>query len=100
MPAISLPQLNPYERKKLFILSLVTFCIIALWILFSPNGTFQLFSVQSELSTVSTENSALRTENEALRAEIVQLKTNSEYLEQVARELGLLKRNEMVFVFK
>ncbi len=100
MPAISLPQLNPYERKKLIVLSVITFSIISLWLLFSPNGTFQLFSVQSELSTIRTDNITLRAENEVLRAEIMKLKTDSVYLEQVAREQGLLKRNEMVFIFK
>lgn len=100
MPAISLPQLNPYERKKLIVLSVITFSIISLWLLFSPTGTLRLFSVQSELSTIRADNMALRTANEALQAEIVKLKTDSVYLEQVAREQGLLKRNEMVFVFK
>lgn len=100
MPVISLPQLNPYERKKIALLSVITFGIIALWLLFAPNGTLQLFSVQSNLSTIRSDNTVLRTENEALRAEIVKLKTDSVYLEQVAREQGLLKRNEMVFVFK
>ena len=100
MPAINLPQLNPYERKKLFILSAITFCFIGMWLIFSSNGTFQLFSVQSDLSEINTENIALRSENEALRLEITKLKTDSEYLEQVAREKGLLQRNEMVFIFK
>ena len=100
MPAISLPQLNPYERKKLFILSAITFCALALWLLFSPTGTLHLFSVQSEVTKISSENTLLRTENELLRAEVIKLKTDSEYIEQIAREQGLLKRNEMVFVFK
>lgn len=100
MPTISLPQLNPYERKKLFILSAITFCCMTLWILFSPNGTLHFYTVQSELAQVDNENLSLRIENEALRAEITKLKTDSDYLEQVAREQGLLKRNEMVFVFK
>ena len=100
MPALSLPQLNPYERKKLFILSTLTVCIIGLWLFFSPKGTLHLFSTQSKLSVVSNENNTLRVENEALRAEIIKLKTDSEYLEHIAREKGLLKHNEMVFVFK
>lgn len=100
MPTITLPQLNPHERKKLLILSAVTFCFVTLWILFSPNGTLHFYTVQSELSKVDNENLSLRMENEALRVEITKLKTDSEYLEQVAREQGLLKRNEMVFVFK
>jgi cell division protein FtsB len=100
MLAITRPQLNPSEKKKLFILSIITFCFVTLWILFSPNGTFHFFSVQSDLSKINNENSSLRTENDALRSEITKLKTDSAYLEQVARENGLLKRDEMVFVFK
>jgi cell division protein FtsB len=100
MPAISLPHLNPYERKKIVILSVVTLCLISIWLIFSPNGTMHLFNVQSDLNSIQNDNDALRIENEALRTEIIMLKTDSEYLEQVAREQGLLKRNEMVFVFK
>ncbi len=99
MPAISLPQLNPYERKKLFILSVITFCLITLWLLFSPKGTFHLLSIHSDLAVINTKNSILRSENETLRTEIVKLKTDSVYLKQVAREKGLLQRDEMVFVF-
>ncbi len=100
MPAISLPQLNPYERKKLLLLSVITFLFVTIWTLFSPSGTFQLFSVQSDLAQIENENISLRAENDSLRTEINMLKNDSDYVEQVAREKGLLKRDEMVFVFK
>ena len=95
-----LQQLNQQEKKKILLTSLLTFSLVLVWLIFAPNGSLKFFSVKNELSTIEQENNALRLENEKLREEVKRLKTDSDYLEQVARERGLLKRDEMVFVFK
>lgn len=101
MPTLALlNQLNYQEKKKIIICSLATFTLLLAWIIFAPSGSLKLFSVKQELSGIVQENNKLRVENEKLRQEITRLKTDSDYLEQVARERGLLKRDEMVFVFK
>lgn len=100
MPATILQQLNHQEKKKAFFFSLLTVSLLASWLIFSPTGGLRFFSVKKELTGIEEENVALRQENESLRQEITRLKTDSDYLEQVARERGLLKRDEMVFVFK
>ncbi|MEN8140000.1 MAG: septum formation initiator family protein [Thermodesulfobacteriota bacterium] len=99
MPATITQQLNHQEKKRIFIFSSVILALLLAWLIFSPVGSLKFLAVNKELSTIETENSTLRTENDTLRQEIARLKTDSDYLEEVARERGLLKRDEMVFVF-
>ena len=100
MPATSLHHLSHQEKKKILIFSLLFITILSFWLLFSPKGGLKFYSVQKELAEIEQANSQLHAENKTLRQEIEKLKTDSVYLEKVAREKGLLKRDEMVFVFK
>lgn len=97
---MSLHHLSLHEKKKILFFSLLFFTILAFWLLFSPKGGLKFYSVQKQLSEIEQANVQLQTENQALRQEIEKLKTDSVYLEKIAREKGLLKRDEMVFVFK
>jgi cell division protein FtsB len=99
MPALSLHHLSHHEKKKILIVSLLLISLVACWLLFSPKGGLKFYSVQKELQQIVQVNSQLHLENQSLRQEIEKLKTDSVYLEKVAREKGLLKRDEMVFVF-
>ncbi|MBU0681785.1 MAG: septum formation initiator family protein [Proteobacteria bacterium] len=99
MPATSLHHLSNHEKKTIFIFSLLFITILAFWLLFSPKGGLKFYSVQKELNEIEQANTQLHAENQSLRQEIEKLKTDSVYLEKVAREKGLLKRDEMVFVF-
>lgn len=100
MPATSLNHLSHHEKKKILFFSLLLITILAFWLVFSPKGGLKFYSAQKELSEIEQANSQLQTENQTLRQEIERLKTDSVYLEKIAREKGLLKRDEMVFVFK
>ena len=100
MPATSLHHLSHQEKKKVLFFSLVFITILAFWLLFSPKGGLKFYSVKKELAEIEQTNVQLHAENKDLRQEIEKLKTDSVYLEKVAREQGLLKRDEMVFVFK
>lgn len=100
MPAATLKQLSSLEKKNIFLFSLIFITILTFWILFSQKGGLKFYSVQKELAEIEQTNAQLNNENKTLRQEIEKLKTDSVYLEKVAREKGLLKRDEMVFVFK
>ena len=100
MPATSLQQLSFPEKKKILLISLFFITILGFWLLFSPKGGLKFYSVKKELAEIQQANIQLHSENQTLRQEIDKLKTDSVYLEKVARENGLLKRDEMVFVFK
>lgn len=100
MPATNFTHLSHQEKKKIFFVTLLLITILAFWLLFSPKGGLKFYSAQKELSEIEQSNSQLQAENQTLRQEIEKLKTDSVYLEKVAREKGLLKRDEMVFVFE
>lgn len=99
MPATILNQLSHHEQKKIFFFSLLLITLLAAWLLFSPQGGLKFYSIKKELFQIEQANAQLQAENQALRQETERLKTDSVYLEKIAREKGLLKRNEMVFVF-
>lgn len=99
MPATILNQLSHHEQKKIFFFSLLLITLLTVWLLFAPQGGLKFYSIKKELFQIEQANAQLQAENQALRQETERLKTDSVYLEKVAREKGLLKRNEMVFVF-
>lgn len=99
MPATTLQHLSLHEKKKILLVTLLTTTIVAFWLLFSPQGGLTFYTVQKDLAEIEQLNSQLQAENQTLRQEIERLKTDSLYIEKVAREKGLLKRDEMVFVF-
>ena len=69
-----------------------------LFILFSDNGYLDLQSLKSEKERLIERNRQLEHENVVLYREIDRLKNDLEYIENVARrELGMVKKEEMVF---
>ena len=99
MPPTILNHLSHNEKKKIFFFSLLLITTLSFWLLFSPKGGLKFYSIKKELTQIEQENVQLQSENQALRQETERLKTDSVYLEKIAREKGLLKRDEMVFVF-
>ncbi len=94
-------QLNKSERRRIILVTILTFSLTTAWVLFSPQGVLQYYHLKKKIETANNENQELREKNLELRQEIEKLKNNSDYLEEVARkELGLIKKNEIVFTFK
>jgi cell division protein FtsB len=68
---------------------------------FGKRGLLHLARVKEELRLLKEVNTQLEAENLALRKEIELLKTNPEYIEDLAREeLGLVKENELIYQLK
>ena len=76
--------------------------MLMLWIVFAPDrGILAISRSRQELARLQTENQRLAEENKALQEEINRLQDDPEYLEEKARkEYGLLKENEMLYIFK
>ena len=76
--------------------------LIILWIIFAPNrGILDLNRSQKEIERLQIENKKLLEENTALQEEINRLQNDPAYLEEKARkEYGLLKENEVLYIFK
>lgn len=74
---------------------------LLLWILFGPNGLWQLYKINAknkELNQLLTEKNK---ENKQLEKQISRLKTDSAYQEEMARkELGWIKENEILYQFE
>ncbi len=74
--------------------------VFLLLIVFYRNGILDLNRKKVELETQIEKNEALREENTGLYREVTRLKSDQEYLEQVARkELGMIKKNEIIVKF-
>lgn len=80
-----------------FTMVLVGFC--SLYVLFLPqHGLLQLILLDKRTNELASELTDLRSQNEELRREIIKIKTDKQYLEEVARKkYGLLKENEILY---
>ncbi len=70
-------------------------------LLLQPEGLPRLRSLQHELGQVKSENEDLRREIDRLRVEVRGLRDDPAAVERIARgELGLVRRDEVVFQFR
>ena len=76
--------------------------MLLLWIVFAPNrGIVALYRARAEIMKLQAENKKLAEENLALQEEINRLQDDPAYLEEKARkDYGMLKENEVLYIFK
>ena len=87
-----------FNKRSIFY---VLLAVLVIYILFLGNFSFlqklrsglKVKKVETEIDNLSTENEQLESENEAL-------KNDPDVVEEKARELGMQKENEEVFIFK
>ena len=82
-------------------IAMLTFAVIAVPILvLEPEGLPRLRSLEKELASVQTDTDDLRRKVTQLRAEVRELREDPAAVERIARgELGMVRRNEIVFQF-
>jgi cell division protein FtsB len=86
------------QNRKIFLTAGITALLALLWLIFSPWGAFSYFRLQRELAEARDRNLELTATNGRMQSEIARLKSDSTYLEKVARDqYGLLRKNEVVF---
>ena len=69
-------------------------------LIFQPRGLPRMQTMEQELARVEAENVSLRREIGTLRVEVGQLRDDPAAIERIARsELGLVRKNEIVFQF-
>lgn len=91
--------LKGYTRRILIPI-LLLLSVMIFFTVFGDKGLLQVYRLQRELREIERANKELQQENERLRAEIDNLKTNKDYIEELARrELGLVKKGEIVYQF-
>jgi cell division protein FtsB len=70
-------------------------------LILEPNGLPRLRGLEQELGQVETDNAELRRDIDHLRVEVQQLKEDPAAVERIARgELGMVRKNEVVFQFR
>lgn len=86
------------QNRKIFLAAGVTALLTLLWLIFSPWGIISYFRLKRELVEIKAGNLELTATNAKMQSEITRLKTDSTYLEKVARDkYNLLRKNEVVF---
>jgi cell division protein FtsB len=87
-------------KKRILVPILLLISVMVFFTFFGDKGLLQVYRLRRELKEIERTNTELRQENEKLRAEIDNLRTNKKYIEELARrELGLVKKGEIVYQF-
>jgi cell division protein FtsB len=91
-----------HQTKLLSYTALFFALLLILWIIFAPNrGVFDMIRNHNEVEKLQAENHRLEDENKALQEEINRLRDDPDFLEEKARkEYGMLKENEVLYIFK
>jgi cell division protein FtsB len=93
-------QKNSIFRLISILLVLVSVLVVFLSF-FGDSGILELNKLKNKSNGIFTNIAKLKKENSRLRVEIDKLKTNSGYIEELARkEFGMVKEGEVVFLFQ
>ncbi len=88
------------HNRRIFIPILLIVSVMIFFTFFGDKGLLKVYRLRRELKEIQRANAELQQENERLRIEIDNLRTNKEYIEELARrELGLVKKGEIVYQF-
>ena len=90
------------EKKLLSCSALLFGLLLILWIFFAPNrGIFDMVRTNEDLKRLQAENQRLEDENKVLQEDLIRLRDDPALLEEKARkEYGMLKENEVLYIFK
>jgi cell division protein FtsB len=82
-------------------IAMLSLAVVAVPVLvLAPDGLPRLLSLQKELADVRSENKQLRHDVAQLRIEVRRLREDPAAVERIARdELGMVKKNDVVFQF-
>jgi cell division protein FtsB len=93
-------QLTSAVQRALPIAILALAVVGAPILIFEPEGLPRMRRMSHELSDVNAENADLRRNVARLRVQVDDLRTDPSAVERIARnELGLVRKNEIVFQF-
>ena len=97
-----LNKFSSREKKQLPYVGLFFLILLILWLMFAPDkGILALYKSQKEIKNLQAENKRLTEENRALQEAINRLQDDPSFLEEKARkEYGMLKENEVLYIFK
>ena len=89
------------SRKDFRVIFFSVVTLLLLWILFAPNGAMKYLRLQRQVTNILAANGEIIKQNKELEAEIQRLEKDKSYIEEIARmNYGLIKKNEIIFLFK
>lgn len=89
------------RRKGVPILLIGFILVVWYFSLFGEKGVIKIIQLKRERDRIISDVSCMQEENKRLQEEIRRLREDSRYLESVARrDLGLIKENEILFIFE
>jgi len=92
--------MNKIKFSKKSIVYIIIIMLI-LYIFFIDSASFyKTFMIKHKLITLQQDIEELKTENEQLKAENEKLENDKSIWEKKARELGMQKEGEEIFIFK
>lgn len=87
-------------KKTVLVIFGIILVFFSFVILFMPNGIIKLNIKKKEMAESAKINTEIKKENKKLYREVVRLKSDPQYLEDVARkELGMIKDDEIIIRF-
>jgi cell division protein FtsB len=87
-------------EKKYFLFLAVFISGMLLLALFGSRGLVQIYKLKEERNRTRMSNFRLQEENRKLSEQINGLRNNKEEVEKAARELGLVRKGELVYQFE
>jgi cell division protein FtsB len=88
------------QRKPVLVFFFSFLLILGFFIFFGEKGILHRLRLEKELMRIKEMNAQLRDENQKLAKEVQRLRTEKEYIEEIARkELGLIKGGEILYQF-
>jgi cell division protein FtsB len=93
-----MPPITVQKDKGVIIVICVALFILGLLVYYAPYGCHHYLLIREDLDRVTNEIDTLKGQNQELKDEITLLKSDTNYIEKIARQkLGMLKKNEIVF---
>lgn len=93
-----MPPSTAQRNRSLILVIGLAISVLGLLVYFAPYGCHHYLVLREDMDRVNSEISMLKDQNQELRDEITLLKSDSHYIEKIARQkLGMLKKNELIF---
>jgi cell division protein FtsB len=88
-------------RKGLLMLLIGLILFVWYFTLFGEKGVIKILQLRRERDRILADVTRIQEENKMLQEEIRRLREDPRYIESVARkDLGLIKENEILFIFE
>jgi cell division protein FtsB len=88
------------SRKRTKVIFFAAVAILLYFVFFGDNSIFNIIQSHRELQRVSAEVDRMHKTIDSLQKEIHRLRTDTAYIEKIAREkLGMAKKDETIYKF-